>query len=117
MRTPRNLSTFDRAGVVVVTLLGACLGGMIATAMARGNDITITPTLDFIIPGLPIGMPVSRMFGLSAGIFASALSNGAAYGLILYGWDRLANAMANRIPTWFRRIAVGLSAGSGRRYW
>jgi len=115
METPRKLSTFDRAGVVVVALLGACLGGMFATAMARGNDITITPTLAFIIPGLPIGMAVSRMLGLSAGIFASALSNGAAYGLILYGWDRLANALANRIPTWFRRVRVRLASHSDRR--
>jgi hypothetical protein len=39
------------------------------------------------------------LFGLTAGIVATGVVNGAVYGLVLYGWARLANKFASLLRT------------------
>ena len=80
---------FDRVGVVIVTLLGTCMGLMVALA----SDIRLTPVLALLFPVLVMGIVVARLFGAAAGVFACGVSNGAAVGFLLYGWYRLANAL------------------------
>jgi hypothetical protein len=89
-----KLSAFDRAGIVVVVLLGTCIGLEIAMA----SHIRLTPTLALLFPGVLIGFGVARIFGVAAGVFVCATANGAAYGLLLYGWYRLSSALACGIP-------------------
>jgi hypothetical protein len=88
------LSTFDRIGVVVVALVGACLGWGIATA----SDIRFTPMLAVFLPGCAVGFVVSKFVGLKVAVIVSGVANGAIYGLVLYGWNRLANAISGRRP-------------------
>jgi hypothetical protein len=87
MKTSPPLSTFDRIGVAVVALLGTCLGWEIATA----SDIHFTPMLAVIFPGALVGFAVSKFVGYTVAVIVSGLANGAIYGLLLYGWNRLAN--------------------------
>src|SRR5437879_1637934 len=102
---PRTLSTFDRIGVVIVTILGACIG----LEMALASDIKLTPTLALLFPGLVIGFVVAQILGITAGVLVCAAANGAAYGLLLYGWNRLVSALAQRIPKWLTGAAVCLT--------
>jgi hypothetical protein len=111
MQPTGKLTSFDWIGVGFVAFLGACFGGMIATA----SDIGLTPTLALLFPGLLIGMGVAMVFGHWAGVFASALSNGIAFGALLYGWDRMANELAQRIPNWMSKLAAAVSNRSKRR--
>jgi hypothetical protein len=86
-----KLSAFDRVGIVVITLLGTCIGLEIALA----SDIKPTPILVLLFPGLLIGFGVGRILGITAaGVLVCAATNGAAYGLLLYGWYRLSSALA-----------------------
>ena len=41
---------------------------------------------------------MAQILGVAAGVFASATANGAAYGLLLYGWYGLSSALAYGIP-------------------
>ena len=102
-----KLSAFDRVGIVVITLLGTCIGLEIGLA----SDIRLTPILALLFPGLLIGFGVARICGLAAGVFACATANGVAYGLLLYGWYRLSSALAYSIPKWLRSLGVRLSQG------
>lgn len=102
MTARAKLSAFDRIGLVVVTLLGTCIGLEIGLA----SDISLTPILALLFPGLLIGFGVARILGLAAGVFTCAAANGAAYGLLLYGWYRLSSGLAYRIPKWLDSLAV-----------
>lgn len=77
--------------------LGTCLGLMIAFA----SDLKLNLAVAVVFPGVLIGTAVARLFGETAAVLACGASNGAAYGLLLYGWYRLATALRSRIPTWF----------------
>ena len=88
-----GLSTFDRVGVGLVSVLGTCIGLM----MALAPHIQLIPLVALLFPGLPVGVVVARLFGLTAGVLACGVANGAAYGLLLYGWCRLANALRQRL--------------------
>jgi hypothetical protein len=103
MKRLERLSTFDRVGVGLVSILGTCIGLMIAVA----PDVRLTPETALLFPGLAVGMTVARLFGITAGVLACGVSNGAVYGFLLYGWCRLIAALRRRIPTWFS--AVGKS--------
>jgi hypothetical protein len=102
-----KLSAFDRVGIVVITLLGTCIGLEIGLA----SDIRLTPILALLFPGILIGLGVARILGVAAGVFACGAANGAAYGLFLYGWYRLSSALAYSIPKWLRSLGVRLSQG------
>ena len=91
MRKPGTLDAFDKVGVVVVTILGTCLGLLTAVA----SDIPLTPMLFIIFPGLAVGYVASKLFGLTVTVVLMAIANGAIYGLLLYAWDRLANELAS----------------------
>jgi hypothetical protein len=95
MSKPGNLDTLDRAGVVIVTILGTALGLLISVAW----DIRLIPMVIVIFPGVTIGYVAFKLFGLTAGIVVTGLANGAAYGLVLYAWDRLANKLASVLRT------------------
>jgi hypothetical protein len=95
MPKPGNLDAIDRAGVVVVTILGIGLGLMIATA----SDVRLTPMLFVMFPGFGVGYLAFKMFGLTAGVVVTGVANGAIYGLLLYAWDRLANKLSNVLRT------------------
>lgn len=58
-----------------------------------------------LFPGLAVGMIVARLFGVGAGVLACAVSNGAAYGFLLFGFYRLAAALRKLIPTWLGATA------------
>jgi uncharacterized membrane protein len=73
------------------------------------SDIRLTPMLALLFPGVLIGLGVARLFGVAAGVFACAAANGAAYGLILYGWYRLSSALAYGLPKWLHSLGVKLS--------
>ena len=92
MKTSKALSTFDRIGVAVVALLGTCLGWGITIA----NDIALTPTLAFIFPGSAIGFAASKIVGRNIAGIVSGAANGVIYGLLLYGWNRIANRISGR---------------------
>jgi hypothetical protein len=66
------LSRFDRAGVVIVAVLGFSVG-FFEAAWA----------------GAALGWA-----------FAAALYYSAAVGLLLYAWDRLVNSLVDRARTW-----------------
>ena len=90
MKTSATLSRFDRIGVAVVALLGASLGWGIATA----SDIPFTPMLVLLVPGLAVGLAVVKFAGFKVAVIASGVANGVIYGLLLYGWNRLANRIS-----------------------
>ena len=92
MKASPPLSTFDRIGVAVVALLGTCLGFGIATV----NDIAFTPTLALIFPGSVLGFAVSKFVCRNVAGIVSGVTNGAIHGLLLYGWNRLANRIPRR---------------------
>jgi hypothetical protein len=110
-RPKGTLTTFDWVGVACVAFLGACFGGLIATA----SDIKLTPALALLFPGIVIGVGVGMIFGRWAGVVASALLNGIAFGALLYGWNRLANQLAQRIPEWMGSLGAAMSRRSVRR--
>lgn len=111
MQSRGKLSRFDWTGVVCVGFLGACFGGLIVTA----SDIKLTPAVALLFPGIVIGVGVAMMFGQWAGVVASALANGIAFGALLYGWDRLANELAHRIPEWMSSLGAAMSQRPIRR--
>ena len=106
-----RLSTFDRVGIGLVSILGTCIGLMIALA----SDIRLTPVVALLFPGLLVGMVVARLFGIAVGVLACGVSNGAAYGFLLYGWYRLPAALRRGIPIWFAAIANALVRRGDRR--
>jgi hypothetical protein len=111
MKRLERLSTFDRVGVGLVSILGTCIGLIIAAA----SDIRLTPVVALQFPGLVVGMIVARLFGMTAGVLACGVSNGAAYGFLLYGWCRLTAALRRRIPKWFAAVGAVLAHRACRR--
>jgi len=99
-----RLSTFDRVGVGLLSILGTCIGLMISLA----SDLRLTPMVTILFPGLVVGTTVARLFGITAGVLACGVSNGAACGLLLYGWCRLTATLRRRIPGWFATLANSL---------
>lgn len=89
MRKPGNLDAFDKAGVVVVTVLGTGIGLIVGL----GSDIPLIPFV-VICPGLALGYLASKLFGTTSGIVVTAIANGAICGLLLYAWDRLCNKLS-----------------------
>jgi hypothetical protein len=90
-RTARALSLFDRTGIVIVALLATCVGLFAAAGLALG----IASRRDLV------GMGEARAFGLTAIVCTAALCNGAVFGFLLYAWDRVANALADRLARSF----------------
>jgi len=95
-RPPRPLSFFDRAGIVIVSMLGTCIG-LLAALM---SDTTFTPIFAVVVPGIVAGVLAAKIFGTTAAVFSTALANGAICRSLLYAWDRLTNALVDRIPSW-----------------
>lgn len=95
MSLGRRLSSFDRAGVVILTLLGAYLGFEFGSA----SDVTLTP-VSILFP--------RRILGVDAGVLASTVSTGVACGLLLYGWNRLLNAATADLPKRLTHLAARL---------
>src|ERR1700688_2035147 len=90
----QKLSLFDRVGIVSVTLLGICIGSLFALA----SDLP--PIVAVLCPGLLVGLLAARVFGIAAGVVASGVFTGAAYGILLYAWDRLMNRLRQWIARW-----------------
>jgi hypothetical protein len=99
------ISRFDRFGIAVVSTLGLGIGLLIASAY----DIGITPTLAIIVPGMLIGVAFARVFGNPGAAIACGIANGVVYGLLLYGWYRVAGALQNALPRWFGSAGKRLS--------
>jgi uncharacterized membrane protein len=57
-----------------------------------------------LFPGLLCAWALSHWFSIAAGVIAGGLTNGALYGLVLYGWYRLADVL--RIPAWSARLVL-----------
>jgi hypothetical protein len=91
VRAARPLSLFDQVGIVIVAFLATCVGLF----------ASVGPAFGIASPGSRIGVGGARAFGLTAIVCAAALSNGAVFGLLLYVWDRLANALADRFARSF----------------
>ena len=111
MRVLSWSNALDRLGIAIVSVLGAFLGLLMATA----SDIRITPTLLLIFPGLLIGVAVARGLTVTGGIAACALANGVAYGLLLYGWYRFAGALRCRLPHWLGSAGLRVSRAMSHR--
>ena len=111
MKHFERLSTFDRVGLELVSILGTWLGLMIALA----SDTRLTPAVALLFPGFVVGIIVTRLFGVTAGVLTCGVSNGAAYGFLLYGWYRLAAALRRKIPQWLAAVANSLAHREGRR--
>jgi hypothetical protein len=73
------------------------------------SDIRITREAALLFPGFLGGMIVARLFGITAGVVACGVSNGAACGFLLYGWCRLAEALRQKIPGWFAAVGNSLA--------
>jgi uncharacterized membrane protein len=82
--------------------------------IGRASDTRLTPAVALLFPGYVVGMIVAHLLGSAAGVLACGMSNGAAYGFLLYGWYRLAAALRRRIPSWLAAAALSL-ARRGRR--
>jgi hypothetical protein len=95
MRKPGTLDAFDKVGVVIVAILGAGIGLMIAS----GSDLRLTPMLVVLFPSVAVGHLAFKFFGLTVGIVVTGVANGAIYGLLLYAWDRLANKLSSALRT------------------
>jgi hypothetical protein len=63
------------------------------SAMSDASMVIVT------FPGVAIGYVAFKLFGLTAGIVATGVVNGAVYGFVLYAWGRLANKLANLLRT------------------
>lgn len=113
MKSSPPLSTFDRIGVAVVAFLGTCLGWKISTA----NDIVFTLVLAVIFPGAVVGFAVLKFVGGNI-VGIVSVANGAIYGLVLYGWNRIANRISGRDqrPKRFRTCTPGPSNSANRRW-
>ena len=81
------MSTFDRSGVVLLTLLGGYAGLLMATASEGTHSGSL------ILPGLWAGAAAGRILGFPAGVLVSTVANAAAYGGALYVWDRFLSAL------------------------
>jgi hypothetical protein len=95
MKTSPPLSTFDRIGVAVVALPGSCLGWE-GLAIATANDVSSPPSITVILPGALIGFVMAHFVGIKVAGIASAVPNGAIYGLLMYGWNRFASRISVR---------------------
>ena len=78
----RRLSLFDRVGIVIVAILGTCIGFLALSA----TDVT-DPSVTAVAPLL-----------------------GAFCAILLYAWDRLANALARELPKLFFRLCRAMHA-------
>jgi hypothetical protein len=56
-----RLSTFDRVGVGLVSILGTCIGLM----MSLASDIRVTPAVALLFPGLLVGVVGAQLFGIA----------------------------------------------------
>ena len=91
--------------------LGALFGVMVAVA----SDVNLTLILALLFPGLPIGVMAGRQLGIPAGVFVAGLSNGAVYGLCMYGVIRAINSLVVQIPEWSWRVGVTFRHYNNRR--
>jgi hypothetical protein len=55
--------------------------------------------LAVIFPGAVVGFAVAKLVGYTVAVIVSGLANGAIYGLLLYGWNRIANRISRRAYT------------------
>ncbi len=104
----KRLSTIDRIGVSVVVCIGTVIGAGIAVA----SDLRLTPLPLMLFPGLVAGILAFKLFGMVAGVVACAISNGFVYGLALYCWMRLLNALTGVLPLWLGALGARLSRRS-----
>jgi hypothetical protein len=104
-----KLSTFDRIGLVVVTLLGTCIGLEIGFA----SDIRLTPMLALLFPGPLIAPGIARILGLAASvwtvvIFSQLPRNTKRVGSIGCGWyakcDLFCLIQVAHYKTWRRAL-------------
>jgi hypothetical protein len=107
----QKVSSVERAGILTVTMIGVCIG----LEIAFGPDIKLTPAVAALFPGLPVGVLVARRLGITAGLFACAVFNGAAYGIALFCWIRIATACARGLPIWLSSAGTRLSQIMTRR--
>ena len=80
------------------------------------NDLTgAFAAVALLFPGLVVGIVVARLFGITSGVLAYGMSNGAVYGFLRYGWFRLTAALRRKIPTWFSAIANSVAHRGNRQ--
>lgn len=106
----KRLSTIDRIGVIVVI----CISTVIGAGIALACNLRLTPPTILLFPGLLVGVPVFKFFGIVAGVVASAIANGAVYGLTLFGWMRLTNSLTAVLPLWLGAHGARLTLRSTR---
>jgi len=90
-----SLSPFDRAGVVIVTFLGACCGFFLAVA-------TDPVGMAILVPGAFVGVSPTQVFETALRTFAITFCTGSLCGLVLYAWDRLATFLTSALRDCFR---------------
>jgi len=93
-----SLSSFDRAGVAIVAVLGACYGFFLAI----GTDPL---WIAILVPGALVGVSLEQVFETALRTLAIVLCAGSLCGLVLYAWDRLANLLIGAQRDRFRESA------------
>lgn len=84
----------------------ATIGMLMGLIMGAGSDSV--PMYLIPAPGVLVGVIAAAAFGRTAGMLTCAVANGAAYGFLMYAWDRLANRAAARLPIWSESLALWL---------
>jgi hypothetical protein len=70
--------------------------------IAMASDTKPTLMLFVLFPGLAIGYIAFKVFGLATAVGLTGVANGAAYGVLLYSWDRLVNRIASAATNYAR---------------
>jgi uncharacterized membrane protein len=91
------------------------LGASAGLTITFACGVRLSPMVVLLFPGVLIALGVAPVLGAVAAAFACVVANGAAYGLLMYGWYRLPNALAHDIPRWLSCLAGWLSQGLSRK--
>jgi hypothetical protein len=101
MRTGPTLTTLDRIAIGMIVLVGVGIGLQIGSGWPCGcgvaRDYRPPSSVLLMIPGL-IVLDAIGTCGNTGAIIACGLLNGAAYGVTVYGFGRLADAVAKDLP-------------------
>jgi hypothetical protein len=90
-----SLSSFDRAGVAIVAVLGGGCGFFL--------DVATDPAgMAILVPAAMVGASPEELLETASRTFAISFYAGSLCGLALYAWDGLANVLIRALRECFR---------------
>ena len=101
----QRITTFDRTAICMIVAMGVLVGSLLACT----TDLRPSSGLYIIFPGFVTAQFMYEGFGLNATIIGCGLVNGAAYGLMAYGFCRFADSLKTRLPEWSSNLGRWLS--------